>query len=290
MVLSGDAIRALDDARRFRHGPPTVAGRAAGPPGPRAPARPAADPLPLRTDHRTFRDRRPVRRVGCRDRRIAPSGRRRLVSTSPTPDRHGRGGDRAFDHHLLRIRWGGQDDHGGGPRPRGGAPRAKRLRGDHRPRSAAGERPRPRRAHQPAHSHRGGVARSSCTRSCSTPRRRSTTWWPGTPTRRSRPSDIKHQPHLPQPHELAVRNPGVHGGGEALRAHRGGRFRRRGRGHTADPQRARLPRRPWSPDPVPREPGLPGADEAHPGRAASSWAWRPTPCCGPSPGWPVPTS
>ena len=56
-----------------------------------------------------------------------------------------------------------------------------------------------------------------------------------------------------------------------------GRLRRGGGGHPADPQRARLPRRPPPPDPVPGEPALPGPDDAHPDVAQGHGGGRPGP-------------
>ena len=85
------------------------------------------------------------------------------------------------------------------------------------------------------------------------------------------------QPDLPEPDRLAVGHPGVHGHGEALRAGRGGGVRRGGGGHPPHPQRPGLPRRPAPPDPVSGEPGVSGADEAHPGRAQVRGCGRPGP-------------
>ena len=100
---------------------------------------------------------------------------------------------------------------------------------------------------------------------------------PGPPLRRHRRAGRGHpgQPDLPEPDRDPVGHPGVHGHGEALRAGRGGRVRPGRGGHPPVPQRPRLPRRPPPADPLPREPALPGADDAHPGRAAVHGGGRP---------------
>ncbi len=175
------------------------------------------------------------------------------------------GGRRTVDHHLLRFRWRGEDDHGRRLRPPGGAARPARLRGDHRSGPAVGQFARARHAQQPAHPYRGSLARRA-------PRPHAR---PEGDLRRSDPAILgqrpagggdQGQPDLPEPDRVALGHPGVHGHGEALRAGRGRGVRRGGGGHPSHPQRPGFPRRPEAPDPVSREPGVPGADEAHPGR------------------------
>ena len=70
------------------------------------------------------------------------------------------------------------------------------------------------------------------------------------------------QPPVPQHLRRPVGHAGVHGDGEAVRAARGGPLRPHRRRHAADPQRPRLPRRAPAPDPLPRQPHLPAADDA----------------------------
>ena len=60
------------------------------------------------------------------------------------------------------------------------------------------------------------------------------------------------QPHLPADLERPRRLPGVHGDGEAVRAPHRRRLRPARPRHAADPQRARLPRRAETADPVHR--------------------------------------
>ncbi len=254
--------------------------RRARPPRPRAPARRLLVPFLFTTGHRPDR----VDTLSTRwppGRWIAPSRRRRLVGTChrrPTPaattamDAAGGG---TVDHRLLRIRRGRQDDDGGGARPRGGEGGAERLCRDHRPGPSAGQLARRRPPGQPADAASRATGRASCTRSCSTRSRPSTTSCTATPSAGAG-GGHPAQPHLLQPDELPVRTQ------EYMATEKLHELVEEG-GYdlvvvdtppTVTPSTSSTPP---SPEQVPREPVLQGPHAADPGRPADDRRRRPGP-------------
>ena len=227
-------------ALRARPGP--LPARPAGPPA--APGRGAGQdpPLPLRA--------RPRARGGAAAREEA--------LLMPTLERHPRG---QGDLHLRRLRRRRQDDHLGGDRDRDGGPGAEGLRADDRPGQAARRLARAEGARQRGAPGRPGAVRAAGGRDegravGDDARRqgdlRRADRAPGARRGVARPRPRK--PHLPADLQRPRRLPGVHGDGEAVRAAHRRRVRPARPRHAADPQRARLPRRAETADPVHRGP------------------------------------
>ena len=245
--------------------PPTRAARASGR---RTAAAPAAGSVPVQRHHRARGAGHPgpVPWLPASSDLADPrSGRQPASSCSETRRDHRRRlAARAVDRRVLRLGRGGQDDQAAAVALEGGPPGPPGLRRHHRPGPAAGRRPGPRRSDQHARPRSRDVARRAV-------------------GPHARPQGHLRRPRPPVRRAIAEQAEGIlanriyrnltgalSGTQEYMAMEklyelvRGGRLRPDRGGHPPDPQRPRLPRRPPAAHPVPREPAVPGADDADP--------------------------